>query len=235
MSFRRRMMAAKGASEYYIQDGLVFWLDGFWNKRQGIHDNNQLYLNDLTNNHVLTWDGNISFEENGARFNKNVCAHFSSDIIKDAINSNTATIELLIKPIGKGKGFNSGYIALGNSVRGFWIWDNNSFALASFSYRTNNYAQLNKQSWSLQKSVFYISHKNGILSIYDQNGVNTNISSLNSDNITNSTNLIGAIIDERYTSNFILYGVRIYNRVLSDDELSNNFEIDKKRFNLVFE
>ena len=38
--------------------------------------------------------------------------------------------------------------------------------------------------------------------------------------------------NQNRTLNGIIYSVRIYNRVLSDDEIKQNYEVDKKRFNI---
>ena len=38
--------------------------------------------------------------------------------------------------------------------------------------------------------------------------------------------------NQNRTLNGIIYSVRVYNRVLSDDEIKQNYEVDKKRFGL---
>jgi len=219
----------------YIQDGLVFWLDGIWNKSIGVHDDNMLYLNDLTNNHQITWTGNVSFENNGAHFDTNVFASFYSDRIINAINGDKATVEILIKPVAKGKGNNSGYIALGRDVRALWCWDNPQYSLSGFSYRTNNFTELGHW-WTTPRYSFHIVWNNNKFVSQRQDGAIIQKSVASKQIVNNNLCCIGSLLNDlSTTANFVLHSIRVYDRTLTNEELSYNFELDKKRFELTFE
>lgn len=230
---RRRVMGGK--EDTYIQNGLVFWIDGIWNKSIGVHDDNMLYLNDLTNNHQITWTGNVSFETNGAYFDTNVFASFYSDYIVNAINDDKATVEILIKPISKGKGSNAGYFAFCKNVRGFWCWDNPSYALSGFSYRTDGYTQVNS-AWTTPRYSFHILLNNNKFVIRGQNGIIIQKNAVNKQIVNDNLCLIGSLFgDLNSAANFVLHSIRVYDRTLTQEELSHNFELDKKRFDLTFQ
>lgn len=64
---------------------------------------------------------------------------------------------------------------------------------------------------------------------------NTKFTSAASMNLEDTPIQIGRLWqyqNDNRTLNGIIYSVRIYNRVLSDDEIKQNYEVDKKRFNL---
>ena len=230
---RRRVMGGKEAT--YIQDGLVFWLDGIWNKSIGVHDDNMLYLNDLTNNHQITWTGNVSFGTNGAYFDTNVFASFYSDYIVNAINDDKATVEILIKPVTKGKGGNSGYVAFGSNVRGLWCWDNPQFALSAFSYRTNGYTEIGS-AWTTPRYSYHIVWYNNKFVVQKQYDSITQKSVASTQIVNDNLCSIGSLLNNlSTTANFVLHSIRVYDRTLTQEELSYNFELDKKRFELTFE
>lgn len=227
MSLRRRVM---GEKKGYIRDGLILWLDAIYNQKYGTHNSDYPYLNDLTGNHQFTWHGSLTIEDKSANFDGNVFAEFSSNLIKDACNNNNITVEIIITPIAKGLGNNSGYLCAGTLVRGFWLWDSRTAAFSSFSYRTNSFTPLDFNPYGETAQIIFRKGKiflKNSLRDYTRTGDGEG-------NVSNNNSLLGALTGSSDISHFRLHCLRIYNRELTDDEVLYNSMIDKDRYNLSF-
>lgn len=211
----------------YAQNGLIMWLDGIDNAGIGVHETNPTTWVDLTGNHTLVGLGGLgipSFTENAAYFNSAQGLIANSPLVIAAINSNQCTIEIVMFPIERGANTNNSFIVAGQSVRGFSIWDNNNNSVSGFSYRQEGYTAVS--SGRRANELFrVILQGNKVMVMYGT-----------TKKIYNDTH-IGTVADDgviigAYTYCY-MYAVRIYNRVLTDEEIYYNALLDEKRFDII--
>lgn len=215
----------------YIKNGLVLYLDGIDNTRQG-HDDNSDVWEDLSGNRN---DGTISNPNNSIVWNTNC---FSFDSIDDKVivpESNTIspieqTIEVVLK--ANGASLNSS-----NGTQIFFVkWQGYTMELNSnrtFSYgRKSGYLRTTS---SIDYGKIYsivANHENNTSKIYLNNNYENKqtvepmkYSGMNYISIGNYGN------SNRFFNGNI-YVIRMYNRALTDEEIAHNYEIDKSRFGI---
>lgn len=214
----------------YIKDGLVNWWDGIYNVGLKNHDNASKTWNDLIGEVDIPVIGNSIFREN--------CCHIpATDKISCLVSSNRinldaqSTIQIVFKALNQGN-YASRPIAIRESMRGlelYW-YNTNQFGCfvgdgygykELFSY-TGGKKEINTASIVCdgRQSILYVN--NEMLVSYDQ-----------------TYNPYGnVILGDAYlkqgqrTIDEDVFSVRIYNRGLSQDELTYNEKVDKLRFGL---
>lgn len=226
--------ASTPVSNPYITDGLEFMFDGIWNKAIGEHDSTYTALNDLTGKNTLTQTGALTINDKYASFDGSTYITFNNSNIISAINSNKLRIEMIMLPKSHGSMYNCGYLDLGNTVRGYWIWDNSNYAFSGISYRKDSNALGPNIRWNQLSSYVcrvilsgnYCYIKYGSNSTWSQTAGNTG-------NVTNDLCQVGKI-GSFGMGIFDLYALRIYTRTFTTEEQNHNLALDQERFGLTF-
>ena len=226
---RRRICGGTSIKNPYITDGLVFYLDGEYNNGFASHESDINYWKELVSGMNLQPSGTISWGDNYGYFNGN--SYFDITIfganIVPLINNNTIYIEMILKPVNHGSQGNNGYIAFGNNVRGVWLWDNPGYQYASYAYKRDTYDPITLYGWSGQKKINRILISPNKVTIDRDNNKSNNNSTVKSNNC-----YIGCLPGFG-NGIFRLYCLRVYNRVLSANEVSANYTIDQQRFGII--
>jgi len=222
----RRRVAKNTNVNPYITDGLIAMFDAEWNVGLGKHEESPESWKDLTG-HIILNAVPSTFGNNYVILD--VTPSFESQAILDAINQDKLAVEMVIKPLRHGSISNNMYIHVG-STRGFWLWDNTNNVFSSVSYREigAGYTSINLR-WNAY---------GGYISKLSLNGNRVTIKSNATSSLlfdrtfTNTNTVTGEIKIGNATSNFELYCIRFYEKVLSQEEINHNALIDKERFGL---
>lgn len=218
MMTRRRAMMASGPHsptiDDYVKSGIVFWLDGIENTRNG-HDAASSKWYDLSSS-----QRNVTYNS-GSVIGADCCIpNGSMSVTRDSGISTSYTIEVVVELISTGgpqmimpwKGNNYGTVWIGTSGVFYCSAGGSGGAKGvTMPAGINTYAARGKANISI-------------------NGVATTIINNNS-TWSNTANCIGY-----YTSAYPdicrskLYAIRIYNRLLTDAEVAQNAAIDAARF-----
>ena len=239
--------------EEYVGKGIILYLDGINNTRNG-HNDNATVWEDLSGNNndgqFINLNGSVRYlsQEQGYEFTDN------NDYIQSVNNlglegDKDYTLEFVYKSYGyegnqgvAGNGlfwFGTTEAVTGKSLSCFLRNNTNENTRISWmNYGINSQATTNdskKHTMSFRKKAGLF-NQNNIIFLVDNN-YNNNII----DNETYTPNIVDSPIQlgrgwqfggQNRTLNGMIYAVRIYNRVLTDEEIKNNYEIDKLRFNL---
>ena len=220
----------------YVQDGLIAMWDGIENAGWGVHDPNATVWKDLTGNHVLSYEFTPSFTDNAFELpGINKVAHCESNLWRDAVNSNQCTVEICFK--GYSFGGNNSIIALSvgiasNTERAWWQWGN-----VAFGYRLSSASTWSKDTLLPRGETDDVSLSFPLADMY-MNGTRVVTGSPGTLNIQSKTLVIGRIgsytsrINGFVTMRADIHSIRIYNKVLTAEEIAHNYKIDKERFNL---
>ena len=227
----------------YVKYGLILHYDGIQNTRNGNNLNTTIWedLSGNNNDGLFINDKNtILYKENGYEFTNN------SDYIESKNNLGLSsdpnvTVEIVYKWYGGNWSagfFNTSDFSITNGYSlGGWITANKRLTMHSVNAEVSsivaNENVINNISFVKKSGAF----NNDTVSIYN-NSIKDN-STLNE--ITTTMNFKDAKLqigrgfqfgNNNRTLNGIIYAVRVYNRVLSEEEIKHNYEVDKARFNL---
>ena len=209
----------------YIQDGLVLYLDGINNTRNGHSDTTNIWEdlsgnnNDYTLNNVEILKNSIKFLGNSdsyANLNNNVI-----DIFGDTLFSER-TVELVIKPYITDVG-----VVLSGSEIAIGIYRSKVITTISginrYTFDLDNVTNLSSYSVKYTKDSVLLKRDN------------VSIQSGSADYWESSKTLV-SYIGKRPSGSLPYNGevmaIRVYNRVLTDEEIENNFKIDKIRYGI---
>ena len=236
---RRRGVGKSLSTKDYVQDGLVAMWDGIENIGIGKHSNTATEWVDLTGN------GRDMQLINDAYFNANSIVaegHPVAEYTNSIPLEQHITQEIVFKVDSDVRDNTSSRTVI--AFFGSTIYNSGyNFCMTGFAYNRNN---ISKSGWMVktdaivQVNSLYIP-KTAICStiIYSENN---KIGAKPKRIIINGTALVCNATDgwannsqiNRLGSTFSgnIYAVRIYNRALTEDEISKNFELDKERFGL---
>lgn len=201
----------------YVQDGLVFMLDGIENAGWGVHDPNATVWRDLVGNKDFTLFGSAHFDEMSMRtLNQLGYAYYNGTIF-----GRTNTIELSIS----GVNYSNYNTILTRSDDNFSVFTESfrRWAIKGPSTRPNCtpvYIKPLILTWDSSSSK---------ISYADGTGTSLEGSSYNGGGNA-KWSICGSDLQHQFVGN--VYAVRIYNRILNDSELAANYAVDKARFNL---
>ena len=231
----------------YIKTGLILRYDGIQNTRDGNNESSTVWedLSGKNNDGIFVNSNNntITYKENGYEFTKN------SDYIETTNKLGLATDpNITVEVVYKWYGFQDSQTLAGffttsnfNNTNGYslvgYIRSDNDLAMASVNARVSaGIATTNTiRNVSFVKKTGTFNTNN--LIIYNNSEKATIISSANTAtmNLQDATMQIGRgwqHDEENRTLNGIIYAVRVYNRVLTEEEIKYNYEIDKARFGI---
>lgn len=206
---RRRVCGGKAEGLEYIQDGLIFWLDGI-NK-----GNDPTAWTDLVDGIVLTGNATVRddcFEFNGSQ-------KLSSSVELPPSPNYLYTVEVCAQnesPVGV-------IIASGN-----WNTAGNIF-LSLENGQLYNYSNAGNFDKNNLIGLYAASFTS---SYYVVNGVQRVPGGGGKINWTNNGTVIGARSTNTKYFKGRIYSIRVYNRILTGEEIIHNQRIDNVRFNL---
>lgn len=228
----------------YVQDGLVCWYDGIYNTVSG-HDKNATVWQDLTGNNNNGTLKNIN--------NTDDSGWTSNSLILDGINDwvqmtqipaseDGITVEIVAKVLDVSEGSQENYICNYESG-GIGILKNSNKVqgVIHTGKYINIYDQKNVKISQIYSMSTGIDSKNK--TIYFSTNSNIQKEDFNgqySEPQNNTVFVIGtnpsgneSILDSSEAmANIEVYSIRIYNRSLTADEISKNYEEDKRRFQI---
>lgn len=224
---RRAMMAQKAEPEpQYVTDGLIHWLDGI---DKGASDGTWV---DLIGGHVYTNYGGVTSISNGFYFD-GVDDRFYNNTFKVVTTPTTHTIEVVLSgaQVGSTGGYClfSAYAAGGDAnVKRFNVAFAGNLSVVilqtTLAFPTYPYVSASdvKSIVSSPDGKFYINNVQGTSTrdgYYASNGAANRIG-------------CGYYNTNRHFYKGNIHAVRIYNRILTDDERGHNYALDLRRFNL---
>lgn len=216
---------------YYITDDLKIWYDGY---RSG---NDQSIWKDLSGNDNNGILANFNFTDtSGPTNNGNIIFDGIDDFIQTSfeVETRNTTIEIVTKmksydantknTLIKNDMFDTSYEYSG----ALWYpWNLN------FSFKDKSSYLQKEEEYTINSIAGTYNTSNKRLCIY--NPKNNAISRRCEDYVTfNNDGDLKYIIGQKDSqfSNMEVYAVRIYNKVLTEEEIKSNYEIDKIRFNI---
>lgn len=215
----RNPLAVYGSGNY-VKNGLIFQLDGI---HKGQTDN---AWTDLIGGHVFTNNGCTALE-NGWQISNTTSTYNSlrnTDTLPFGSNSySTHTIECVYYT---------------PDTRGMIVFVPKTENTIIFAYASNRYYLRSKTSDYLYGATSISTQGTHIVSLNINGGLRDNNLALNrltnTDYFSNGTyNGIGARSNNAsYSFNGTIYAIRVYNRLLTVDEMRHNQKEDKKRFGL---
>lgn len=216
---RRRVMGKKDNG--YIQDGLIFWLDGI-NK-----GDDPLCWTDLKQGVTFDYVNGVTPLSNRVNFAQGHAVCYADDSYLSFFNTLNAidcTFEICLNNSANLTSYISFYVGIVSRLTFGFLYNN---LLYGTNMSDRDYQAINNKghlSFSINTSDAK-SYENGALmtkvpgtfwSVYEGNKI--------------------SIGSRGSNANYIFYGdifsIRIYNRLLSEAEAMNNYNVDKKRFNL---
>ena len=204
----------------YVTNGILFWLDGIYNTANG-HDATSSIWEDLSGNEYsgiyrsVNIIGDNYFSPNGEGLTKNKA--FQSDFT-DAIKSGS-TIEIVceVDPINS-RG--TVFAASGNGIGTTYAY-NGSMCFSSAS------SSANQKSVALASGVHYYNSSLWRDGLQQQNTLQR---TSHSSAVVSRFFCYSSITNNVFSGK--VYALRVYNRILTDAELTKNWLTDKKRFGI---
>ncbi|MDD2628186.1 MAG: hypothetical protein PHR25_05470 [Clostridia bacterium] len=219
----------------YIKDGLVLWYDGIYNKGIGIYNDNNNVWKDLSGNGNDMTISNIDFTISDGWNGKGL----SLDNTQHTMNSNNPlknqtlmeqgyTIEVVFqkKSIGIRR-------YLGGINRGFHINYYNEKALHYINDGNSDHYAYSNNASEVNKILSYTG-------TYFKDSVSTKVEMYANGADKNNGSYYGSLIIPYgmessityYFNDAIIYSVRIYDKVLTQKEITRNYQMDKGRFGI---
>lgn len=227
-----------GLKNGYVGDGAVLYLDGINNTLKG-HDENSSIWEDLSgnkNNGELVNYVTNDWTEKGLTF-KNINGVYLGNFLSNLFN-NDCTIEFCLNFSGeKTRGVIIGNYSYPNSIN-IEIANTSQFRLYWNSGEYNHYSEANFfEVNNTMLMTMTLNKSEGIVNIYK----NGQLFQTFTDNMfTNYQHLYNVVYigkDSRTTAttsfNGIINSVRIYEKMLNEEEILTNYEIDKTRFEII--
>lgn len=228
----------------YVQDGLVCWYDGIYNTVSG-HDKNATVWQDLTGNNNNGTLKNINNTDDSGWTSNSLILDGIDDWVQMTqipASEDGITIEIVAKVLDVSEGSQENYICNYESG-GIGILKNSNKVqgVIHTGKYINIYDQKNVKISQIYSMSTGIDSKNK--TIYFSTNSNIQKEDFNgqySEPQNNTVFVIGtnpsgneSILDSSEAmANIEVYSIRIYNRSLTADEISKNYEEDKRRFQI---
>ena len=231
-------ISGKQTSKGYVKDGLLYHLDGIDNDGYGQHSTTISFPVDLTGRispNAITFVGNApTIDEIGVSFSKNSFAYFDDEEMVSAIAANPQSITIeCVYNLSEYLGGPFSVRSKEGTHRAIGGYTSTDYAISYYNY---NGTYISIPAGGTDR------HKRNTIgqSSFTGNGtsysLNENGYAVASGTRTRSTDF-GTGNDFDIGRSFSVGGVkvcalRVYNRVLTDDERKANWDLDKARFNL---
>lgn len=222
---------AYSTRSYVKQDHLIAQWDGIENAGRLQHDANAAYPVELVKGLAQDLTGTIKAYDNYFELGKGYL-HFVSEEIATAVNKGHATIELVIAKNGNYVN-NGGFVAIGKSTRGFWAYQQTAALLRAYSYHAKVSGEYENIDYNADgtNTVAFLLGTSTATSSYAANGVTLGGITRNSTD-SDGDCYIGTIAYSWLNTkpNAKVFAIRIYDTVLTAEDLAANRAIDDLRF-----
>ena len=214
---------------FYVTDGLVAMYDGEWNAGLGLHDSNAIVWIDLTGNGnnlseingTITWGNNFLLSNHG-------CIYATD--VGFAVNDGKSDRTIEVVSSGARNGAQRVHLTIYNGDSGTWglghyMWTDIQ-PKAGYSFSASNLAIAGfpkVKDLCLSKCIRLLGNVCNMTINADTFAESTRM------NYTSRRLFVGNAPNSAFDDEVRVYCVRIYDRVLTDEEVSWNFSIDKKR------
>lgn len=230
----------------YVTNGLVLWLDGEYNTRSG-HVTNLSTWEDLSGNNFdfnvigpyinINQYSSLTANSNNVPFNKTYTLRNTSDILQTYAPASVAgTLEIVCENNDGtiGCAF-SMYNRASNPGKGLWYRPSSSEILTSLNqdnYYSSGIPMINSIS---SISIIYPGEQKNASVVY-RNGHQQTLSSSQGTMAQSVAGSIGGRYynETEYSLNGKVYAIRLYNRILSEEEILKNYQLDVDRFGIEF-
>ena len=228
----------------YVQDGLVCWYDGIYNTVSG-HDKNATVWQDLTGNNNSGTLKNINNTDDSGWTSNSLILDGIDDwvqITQIPASEDGITVEIVAKVLDVSEGSQENYICNYESG-GIGILKNSNKVqgVIHTGKYINIYDQKNvkiSQIYSMStgidsknKTIYFSTNSN-----IQKEGFNGQYSEPQNNTVfvigTNPSGNESILDSSEAMANIEVYSIRIYNRSLTADEISKNYEEDKRRFQI---
>ena len=216
----------------YIKDGIVLYLDGIDNTRMG-HNQETTVWEDLSGNEYDYTLSNVSIEKDSMLFN-GVSTSYAENIqnVKEIFGKNyndVRTIEIVIKPIVYNRGV---VLTSGNlSKKAFGLL--NSTILTCCGNTISDYKPtLTITTPELLHNYTLTFSENETTGYQDGKKLSTSSDRTNYWTINSNVSHIGKRDTGNDSYNGKVMAIRVYNRILTDEEIQHNYELDRERFGI---
>ncbi|MBO6031853.1 MAG: hypothetical protein J6Q22_10470 [Prevotella sp.] len=218
-----------GEDVFYVTNGLIAMWDGEWNAGLGLHDSNAIVWIDLTGNGnnlseingTITWGNNFLLSNHG-------CIYATD--VGFAVNDGKSDRTIEIVSYGARNGAQRVHLTIYNGDSGTWglghyMWTDIQ-PKAGYSFSSSNLAIAGfpkVKDLCLSKCIRLLGNVCNMTINADTYAESTRM------NYTSRRLFVGNAPNSTFDDEVRVYCVRIYDRVLTDEEVSWNFSIDKKR------
>ncbi len=228
----------------YVQDGLVCWYDGIYNTVSG-HDKNATVWQDLTGNNNNGTLKNINNTDDSGWTSNSLILDGIDDWVQMTqipASEDGITVEIVAKVLDVSEGSQENYICNYESG-GIGILKNSNKVqgVIHTGKYINIYDQKNvkiSQIYSMStgidsknKTIYFSTNSN-----IQKEGFNGQYSEPQNNTVfvigTNPSGNESILDSSEAMANIEVYSIRIYNRSLTADEISKNYEEDKRRFQI---
>ena len=228
----------------YVQDGLVCWYDGIYNTVSG-HDKNATVWQDLTGNNNSGTLKNINNTDDSGWTSNSLILDGIDDwvqITQIPASEDGITVEIVAKVLDVSEGSQENYICNYESG-GIGILKNSNKVqgVIHTGKYINIYDQKNvkiSHTYSMStgidsknKTIYFSTNSN-----IQKEGFNGQYSEPQNNTVfvigTNPSGNESILDSSEAMANIEVYSIRIYNRSLTADEISKNYEEDKRRFHI---
>lgn len=201
----------------YIQDGLVFMVDGIENAGWVIHDEDETKWKDLISGTVFNLSGKCQRDETSYKFISRSVSNINTVSMRNAVGSSIFTIEIVVKC----SAFNAA-IYMWGSPQGFSFTTLSDYAMRFLSGGT----KISQTSAGVGTSA----HTYSIVreSIYGA----AFLDGYQVETVKECPALGSPTAGLDVPAGREVYSVRLYSRALTAAEIAANYAIDKARFNL---
>ena len=232
---RRREMGKHDKCPY-VSDGLLLWYDSIWNNGIGKHSDSGVVWKELMNtgydflsenwtSGVEYLNGDMSYYISGAGQSNRGLIINNVNLSDMFIGKDTFTLEVITK--------NTTYCEYVFDLGGIQlnIGSGNNYIQSPFLlhwYRTSAGGAVRNTRYSVGSTI----RNNLYKIIYNNNVYETDIYRLNGQHSFTSSIYFRIGWGDAGTKQLYIYSVRLYDHSLTDNEINQNFLIDKQRFNL---
>ena len=216
--------SAEGWTNPYITDGLVAMWDGEWNIGGGKHDDNATVWVDLAGN---GYDLMSIVSGGWVNGNARLARRQATGLAKTIPMNDILTISVCCKNISVRSNIDARMmIALGYQDRKLYLWKDRFICSIKSTYSPSiNIRDVN--SFTIEFNASTMNSRPQNLGWYGDVPCETYLSEW----VNSGTQ---AFIGEEYLNGSagVFYNIRIYNRYLTQEEITYNWNIDKERFDL---
>ena len=225
------VVLAHSSRSYVKSEHLIAQWDGIENAGRFKHDPDAAYPVELVNGLEQTLTGTIRTGDRCFELGQGYL-HFTSSAIAAAINEGHATVELVIAKNGS-YCHNGGFVAFGKTTRGFWAYQQSGAFLNSYSYHAKVSGQFADVGYneSGTNTVAFVLGETSEASSWLENGIDKGRMTRYATDC-DSDCYIGTIAGDWLgtKANAKVFSIRVYDTVLTADELAANRLIDESRF-----